>query len=84
MEPGNDSSTDVGLLVDPSKLLTIDADGDVILEVGTSPKVRLLVSTKVLSVASDVLKALFSPRFSDGVKLVEKSVTLLSTLQGFP
>ena len=76
MDTGGDSGLDVYIGMDPSKPIKIDPEGDVVLELGTAPKLHLLVSTKVLALASDVFKALFSPRFLDGIKLAEKSVAL--------
>jgi hypothetical protein len=48
----------------------IDPDGDVLFIVGSDQfMVRLLVSSKVLSLASPVFSAMFSPRFKEGSNL---------------
>ena len=56
----------------PKKII-IDPAGDVLLAIG-EPPVSLLVSTKVLSVASDVFRAMFGPRFVEGQDLTERWV----------
>lgn len=46
-----------------------DPDGDVTLEVGQELKAHFVVSSKVMSLASPVFKAMFSPRFREGSEL---------------
>ena len=60
-----------GNLVDevkPPKAVSIDPEGDVYLMVGDT---ELQVSSKVLSLASKVFKALFQVNFQEGAKLAE-------------
>ncbi|KAK4493780.1 hypothetical protein PRZ48_014965 [Zasmidium cellare] len=45
---------------------TVAANGDLLLEVGTSPKIKLLVSSQVLTAASKVFGALLGPKFLEG------------------
>jgi hypothetical protein len=52
-----------GLKVEKSSATIIDPDGDVILQLADA---KLQVSSKVLSVASKVWKAMFSPKYSEG------------------
>jgi hypothetical protein len=48
----------------------IDPDGDVLLQVGSSsPHAHLLISSKVLSLASPVFAAMLSPPFKEGSSL---------------
>ena len=47
----------------------LDDEGEVILVVGKPEPCRIRVSPKVLSLASDVFKAMFSPRFREGSSL---------------
>lgn len=47
----------------------LDDEGDVMLVVGRSEPCRIRVSSKILSLASDVFKAMFSPRFREGSSL---------------
>lgn len=47
-------------------VVDVDPHGDVFLLLGPSKNVSLRVSYKALSLASPVLAALFSPRFSEG------------------
>ncbi|KAH8892686.1 hypothetical protein GQ53DRAFT_862305 [Thozetella sp. PMI_491] len=51
------------------KRVVIDGAGDLILEVGTKPQSRLQVSSKVLSTASRVFRAMFNPSFKEGQAL---------------
>jgi hypothetical protein len=52
------------------KTVMIDPDGDVLLQVGSSePKAHLLVSSKVLSLASPVFAVMLSPQFKEGISL---------------
>jgi hypothetical protein len=53
-----------------SGTVKIDPAGDVLLHVGSSkPKAHLLVSSKVLSLASPVFAAMLGPRFKEGNSL---------------
>ena len=76
MDADRDSGIDVGGVVNPPVIVKIDPAGDVLLEVGTDPKLSLLVSSKVLSVTSEVFRALFNPHFEEGTKLAAKLVAL--------
>lgn len=52
------------------EMVKIDSDGDVLFIVSSDkPTARLLVSSKVLSLASPVFAAMFSPRFKEGSSL---------------
>jgi hypothetical protein len=53
------------------EMVKIDSDGDVLFIVSScdKPTARLLVSSKVLSLASPVFAAMFSPRFKEGSSL---------------
>ena len=68
--PGESANSTGGLIIQrctfcPSVVEEIDPEGDVILCVQSTIKLR--VSTKILSVASPVLKAMFRPeRFREG------------------
>lgn len=55
----------------------IDLGGDVVLEVGPQPRLPLLVSSKVLSIASNAFKALFGPQFREGGAIASRSVVLI-------
>jgi hypothetical protein len=54
-----------------SETVEIDPAGDVRLEIGRESK-SLLVSSKVLSLASSVFKAMFGPHFQEGNSLAQK------------
>jgi len=54
--------------------LTIDSAGEIILVVGgTSAKVSLLVSSKVLTVVSPIFNAMLGPNFREGKELAEST-----------
>ena len=48
-----------------SSMIAIDPAGDIVLEVGSDPTVSLLVSSKVLSVASDPFRDCFKPHLEE-------------------
>lgn len=47
----------------------LDNEGDIMLIVGSSDPCHIRVSSKILSLASDVFKAMFSPHFREGSSL---------------
>jgi hypothetical protein len=57
---------------DTPRHVKFDSSGDVLLSVGPSPASTFLVSSKVLSTASSVFKAMFGPNFSEGSSLNER------------
>jgi hypothetical protein len=50
----------------------VDPDGDLLLFVGTDQKLNMLVSSKTLSLASPVFKAMFSQKFKEGKELATR------------
>lgn len=53
--------------------VTVDEDGDLVLVVGPADaQAKILVSSKVLTVASKVFKAMLSRSFKEGRQLAEK------------
>lgn len=55
--------------------VTVDEDGDLVLLVcPADAQARILVSSKVLTVASKVFKAMLSRSFREGLKLAERLV----------
>ena len=53
----------------PKTDFTVDSSGDVILRVGSENPYNIQVSSKALSLASDVFAAMFSNRFREGQEL---------------
>jgi len=61
---------------------TIDPAGDVILVVGgTSTKVSLLVSSKVLTVVSPISNAMLGPNFQEGKELAESTPSAIFEME---
>lgn len=61
-----------------SEVVDVDPSGDVIFIVGTSQSATtatIRVSSELLSLASSVFAALFSPRFAESIALVESTET---------
>jgi hypothetical protein len=63
--------------------VTFDAQGDILLHVGIDKK-PLLVSSKALSLASPVFKAMFDGRFAEGQNLSPDSPRVLQLLDDAP
>jgi hypothetical protein len=70
------SSSDAAASPTPPETVSIDPNGDVLFEVGAKadPKVHLLVSSKVLSLASPVFAAMFKHGFQEGRNLSSGSL----------
>ncbi len=59
------SLTTDNLTIGSTAMVVIDPNGDVIFVLGTDKNIKLLVSSKVLSIASKPFAAMFSPRFTE-------------------